>query len=141
VDPIAATSIAAGPSAAAVDPAPAASMAAATPEPLAAPAGPPLADSPPVLLLRRELSSGAALERLIEPSGDIVVHMVTPAGTVDSCEKVGTLFALPLLEQTFVAGGEVVHVARDESGAIVRYVVRADGEPRAVAVVAPTGFR
>jgi hypothetical protein len=78
---------------------------------------------------------------LIEPSGDIVVHQLTAAGTVESCEKVGSLLALPLVAQTFAAGGEVVHVARDESGALVRYVIQADGEPRGVTVLEPGRFR
>jgi hypothetical protein len=108
-----------------------------------APDGPPLADSGAVLLLRKELPEGGALERLVEPSGDIVVHLITAAGTVESCDKVGSLFRLPVVQQDFVAGGEVLQVSRDESGALVRWVVRADGEPRAVAVVpaAPVALR
>jgi hypothetical protein len=86
--------------------------------------------------MRRQYPEGGAIERLVEPSGDVVVHVVTPAGTVDSCEKVGSIFTMPVVEQTFAGGGEVVQVARDESGALVRWVVQADGEPRAVTVLA-----
>ena len=39
------------------------------------------------------------------------------------------------------AGGEWVHVARDVSGALVSYTVGVDGEPRAVALVAPPSTR
>lgn len=123
------------------DPTPAptsAAMSAATPENVAAaPAGPPLAEVVPVVVARRAWSDGSALERLIEPSGDIVLHVVTPAGTVVSCTPVGSLYALPIESQTDAAGGEVVHVVRDDSGARIRYVVQADGEPRAVTVIEP----
>jgi hypothetical protein len=91
--------------------------------------------------MRRVYPEGGAIERLVEPSGDIVVHVVNGAGTVQSCETVGSLFALPLEEQTFAAAGEVVELARDLSGALVRYVVQADGEARAVAVLEPGRFR
>ncbi|HEX9242101.1 MAG TPA: hypothetical protein VF875_06620, partial [Anaeromyxobacter sp.] len=109
--------------------------------PTPTPDGPPLAEAAPVLIMRRQYPEGGALERLIEASGDIVVHVVTPAGTVESCEKVGTLFALPVVEQTFAGGGEVVQVARDESGALIRWVVRADGEPRGLTVLEAGRFR
>jgi hypothetical protein len=103
----------------------------------AAPPGPPLADAGPLLLARVERSRGLALERLVEPSGDVVEHEVNAAGTVQSCRKVGSLLALRVVAQQPAAGGEYVQVARDASGALVRYVVDADGEPRAVALLAP----
>jgi hypothetical protein len=86
-------------------------------------------------------ADGGATERLVEPSGEIVVHVVNAAGTVESCEKAGSLFALPVVEQTFVRDGEVVEVVRDDSGALVRWVVQADGEPRGVTVLEPGRFR
>lgn len=119
--------------AAAADPA-----AAAAPPPLpVAPAGPPLSSAAPVLLDRVEAADGWATERLIEPSGDIVLHTVNAAGTVQVCETVGSLLALALVEQRPASGGEFVHVARDASGALVSYAVGTDGEPRAVSLVAP----
>jgi hypothetical protein len=90
-----------------------------------------------VLLSRVDRPRGHALERLIEPSGEIVEHEVNAAGTVQSCRPVGRLDALRIVTQQPAAGGEVVHVARDASGALVRFVVAADGEPRAVALLAP----
>ncbi len=102
----------------------------------AAPPGPPLSESGPLLLERVERPGGWATERLIEPSGDIVLHSVDPAGTVRDCRVVGSLLALALVEQRPAAGGEFVHLARDASGALVSYAVGPDGEPRAVAVVA-----
>jgi hypothetical protein len=89
------------------------------------------------VLARKAWNDGSALERLVEPSGDVVLHVLNPVGTVLSCTKVGSLYTLPLVSQTAAAGGEVVHVARDDSGALVRYVVQADGEPRAVTVIQP----
>jgi hypothetical protein len=102
-----------------------------------APRGAPLRDGAPVLLERRERPDGTALERLVEPSGEIVLHEVGRAGTVLSCRTVGRLLTLRVLEQREAAGGEVVQVARDASGVLLRYVVAPDGEPRAVTVVAP----
>lgn len=116
-------------------------LAVATAEPAvplpAAPAGRLLAESAPVLLDRVERPDGTALERLVEPSGEVVLHEVSRAGTVLSCRTVGALLAMRVIEQRDAAGGEVIHVARDASGAILRYVVGPDGEPRAVTVVAP----
>ena len=60
---------------------------------------------------------------------------MTPAGTVLNCRTVGTLSAIPVVEQREAAGGEVVQVARDSSGAVLRYVVNAEGEPRALTIV------
>jgi hypothetical protein len=91
----------------------------------------------PVVLARRVWNDGGATERLIEPSGDVVLHVLSPVGTVLSCTKVGSLYTLPIESQTDAAGGEVVHLVRDDSGALVRYVVQADGEPRAVTVLEP----
>ena len=101
-----------------------------------APAGPALADVGPLLLSRVARPGGYAVERLIEPSGDIVEHEVNAAGTVQSCRTVGSLHAMPVIAQQAAAGGEYMHVARDASGALVQFVVSRDGEPRAV-VVAP----
>jgi hypothetical protein len=42
-----------------------------------------------------------------------------------------------VLSQTEAAGGEVVQVVRDDSGAILRYVVQSNGEVRAVALLEP----
>jgi hypothetical protein len=106
--------------------------------PAAHPYEPAPADSSPVLLSRVEHSDGSALERLIEPTGDVVEHELNPAGTVLSCRVVGSLLSLRLVEQRLAAGGEFVQVARDDaSGAVVRYAVALDGEPRAVVVVGP----
>jgi hypothetical protein len=102
-----------------------------------APRGPPLGDGAPVLLERRERPDGTALERLVEPSGEVVLHEVSRAGTVLSCRTVGRLLTMRVIEQREAAGGEVVQVARDATGALLRYVVGADGEPRAVTLVAP----
>jgi hypothetical protein len=102
-----------------------------------APRGAHLRDGAPILLERRERPDGTALERLVEPSGEVVLHEVSRAGTVLSCRTVGQLLTLRVIEQREAAGGEVVQVARDGSGALLRYVVAADGEPRAVTVVAP----
>jgi hypothetical protein len=102
-----------------------------------APGGPPLRDGAPVLLERRERPDGTALERLVEPSGEVVLHEVSRAGTVLSCHTVGRLLTMHVIEQHEAAGGEVIQVARDASGALLRYVVGADGEPRAVTLVAP----
>jgi hypothetical protein len=116
------------------------SVASLSPEAFAlapAPRGLPLAEAAPVLLERRERPDGTALERLVEPSGEVVLHEVSRAGTVLSCRTVGRLLTLRVLEQREAAGGEVVQVARDASGALLRFVVGADGEPRAVAVIAP----
>ncbi len=108
------------------------------PPPEPAPAGAFLADSAPIVLARRPWGDGGAVERILESSGDIVLHTVNAAGTVQSCTKVGSLFALRILEQRDAAGGEVVHVVEDESGARLRYVVATDGEARAVELVAPS---
>ncbi len=102
-----------------------------------APAGRALADSGAVLLDRIERASGWARERLLEPSGEIVEHEVNRAGTVQSCRAVGSLFALRVIDQRRAASGEFVHVVRDASGALLRFAVGADGEPRAVALLAP----
>jgi len=67
-----------------------------------------------------------------------VLHAVNRAGTVESCTKVSSLFALRILDQREAAGGEVVHLVRDDSGAVLRYVVAPDGEARAVELVAPS---
>ncbi|HEY6003960.1 MAG TPA: hypothetical protein VIV57_13870 [Anaeromyxobacter sp.] len=40
------------------------------------------------------------------------------------------------VEQRAAAGGEVVEVVRDRSGALLGLAVGADGEPRAVALLA-----
>jgi hypothetical protein len=42
-----------------------------------------------------------------------------------------------MIEQRPAANGEYVHVVRDTSGALLRFAVGVDGEPRAVAVIAP----
>jgi hypothetical protein len=102
-----------------------------------APRGLALADSAPVVLQRIERPDGTALERIVEPSGEVVLHEVTRAGTVLSCRTVGALLSMRVVEQRSAAGGEVVQVAHDTSGAVVRYVVGADGEPRAVTLIAP----
>jgi hypothetical protein len=102
-----------------------------------APRGARLAEAAPVLLERRERPDGTALERLVEPSGEVVLHEVSRAGTVLSCRTVGRLHTMRVIEQREAAGGEVVQVARDVSGALLRYVVGADGEPRAVTLIAP----
>jgi hypothetical protein len=99
--------------------------------------GPLLADAKPIVLARKAWPDGSSVERLLEPSGDIVVHNVTAAGTVLSCTKVGSLFALAVQSQTDATDGEVVQIVRDDSGAILRYVVQADGEPRAAELISP----
>jgi hypothetical protein len=120
------------------DPAEAAAPPETPPEALAvAPEGAALADSAPILIERTELPDGRAVERLVEPSGAIVEHEVNRAGTVQSCQAVGSLFTLRVIEQRAARGGEVVEVVRDRSGALLRLAVGADGEPRAVALVAP----
>ncbi len=91
----------------------------------------------PIVLARKRWSDGGAIERLLEPSGDLVLHTLGPAGTVLHCTKVGSLLTLPLVSQTEAAGGEVVEVVRDDSGALLRFVVQRDGETRAVVVVEP----
>jgi hypothetical protein len=118
---------------------PAAALPAAPAAPPAAPApeGTRLADSAPILLDRADRASGWALARLLEPSGEIVEHEVNRAGTVQSCRTVGTLFTLRILEQRPAAGGEVVEVVRDASGALLKFAIGLDGEPRAVALLAP----
>jgi hypothetical protein len=90
-----------------------------------------------VLLSRVARPGGRAIERLIEPSGDIVEHEVNAAGTVQSCRTVGSLQALRIVAQQPAADGEFLQVARDASGALVQFVVAEDGEPRAVALLAP----
>jgi hypothetical protein len=107
------------------------------PAPVPGPPGAALADSAPVLLDRIEHADGWATERLVEPSGEIVEHTVNRAGTVQVCRTVGSLLSLRLVEQRPAAGGGYVHVARDSSGALVRYAIGADGEPRAVSLLAP----
>jgi hypothetical protein len=104
---------------------------------VAAPEGTALSEAGPILIGRVERANGWALERLLEPSGDIVEHEVNRAGTVQSCRKVGSLFTMRIIDQRPAPGGEVVHVVRDASGAILRLAVGKDGEPRAVALVAP----
>jgi hypothetical protein len=118
---------------------PPASAAPAPPAPplAAAPRGPRLGDSAPIVLKRKGWSDGSAIERILEPSGDVVLHNVDAAGTVLHCTKVGSLFTLPVVSQTPAAGGEVIEVVRDESGAVLRFVVQADGEPRAVVLLEP----
>lgn len=118
--------------------APEAGAADAEPEALVeAPAGAALADSAPVLIDRVDRPGGGSLERLVEPSGDIVEHVVNRAGTVQSCRAVGSLFSARVEEQRPAAGGEVVQLVRDATGALLRFVVGADGEPRAVTLLAP----
>jgi hypothetical protein len=102
-----------------------------------APAGLALAQAAPVLIDRVERPGGRALERLVEASGEIVEHEVNRAGTVQSCREVGSLFTSLVQDQRPAAGGEVVQLVRDASGALLRVVVGADGEPRAVVVLAP----
>ncbi|HET7825400.1 MAG TPA: hypothetical protein VFK90_08700 [Anaeromyxobacter sp.] len=103
----------------------------------ATPAGKALADSAPLLLDRADRVNGGAIERLLEPSGEIVEHEVNRAGTVQSCRTVGSLFTLRVLEQRPGPAGGVVEVVRDASGALLRFAVGPDGEPRAVALLAP----
>jgi hypothetical protein len=120
-------------------PAPAADAArggpAGSPRP-AGPGGAALADSGPILIDRAERANGWALERVLEPSGEVVEHEVDRAGTVQACRTVGSLFRMRVLEQA-ARGGEVVEVVRDASGALLRFAVDPDGEPRAVALLAP----
>jgi hypothetical protein len=96
-----------------------------------------LADANPILIVRSERRDGWALERLLEPSGEIVEHLVDRAGTVRSCRAVGSLFTLRLIEQRAAQGGEIVQVVRDASGALLALAVGPDGEPRAVSLLAP----
>ncbi len=103
----------------------------------AAPEGAALADSGPILIQRTERADGWAVERLVEPSGAIVEHEVDRAGTVQSCQTVGSLFTLRVIEQRAARGGEVVEVVRDRTGALLSLTVAADGEPRAVSLLAP----
>jgi hypothetical protein len=70
-----------------------------------------------------------------------VEHTVNAAGTVLACHVVGSLLSLAIVEQRPAAAGEFVHLARDVSGVLVSYAVGADGEPRAVTLVAPTPAR
>jgi hypothetical protein len=132
-------------------PPPAAALAAAGQEaddvvdaPGAAPApdptmlGPRLADSRPILLSRLDRGPRRAVERLLEPNGEIVLHEIDSAsGLVHSCEPVGTLHRMRVLEQRPGPAGSVTQVVRDESGALLRYSVGSDGEPRGVVVFAP----
>jgi hypothetical protein len=104
---------------------------------VAAPEGDALANSPPILIDRIEDADGWAVERLLEPSGAIVEHAVNRAGTVQTCRKVGSLFTLRVIDQQPAHGGEVVEVVRDATGALLRLAIGRDGEPRAVALVAP----
>ncbi len=96
-----------------------------------------LAEANPILIDRVERRDGWALERVLEPSGEIVEHVVDRAGTVRSCRAVGSLFTLRLVEQRAAEGGETVQVVRDASGALLSLAVGADGEPRAVSLLAP----
>jgi hypothetical protein len=115
--------------------------AAPAPEPavplLPAPHGRRLAESAPVLLDRFERPDGTAVERVVETSGEVVLHEVNRVGTVLSCRAVARLQALRIVQQRDAVGGETIHVVRDDSGAILRYVVDREGEPRAVALIAP----
>ncbi len=106
-------------------------------EPVPAPPGPALADSGAVLIDRVEYQDGWALERLLEPSGEIVEHLVNRAGTVQSCRPAGSLSSLLVIDQRPAANGEFLQVARDASGALLRFAVGTDGAPRAVALLAP----
>jgi hypothetical protein len=120
------------------DPAEATAPPETPPEALAAaPQGAALADSAPILIERIELPNGWAVERLVEPDGAIVEHELNRAGTVQSCQAVGSLFTLRVIEQRAARGGEVVEVVRDRSGALLSFAVGPDGEPRAVALLAP----
>lgn len=47
------------------------------------------------------------------------------------------LLSLRVIEQRPAEGGELVQVVRDASGALLRFAVGADGEPRVVALLAP----
>jgi hypothetical protein len=62
---------------------------------------------------------------------------VNRAGTVHVCREVGSIFTLRVLEQRPTTTGEVMQVVRDASGALVRFTIGRDGEPRAVALLAP----
>jgi len=105
--------------------------------PVAPPVGRLLSESGPILLDRVERAGGWATERVLEPNGEIVEHDVNRAGTVHVCREVGSIFTLRVIEQRPTPTGEVIHVVRDASGALLRYAVNADGEPRAVALLAP----
>jgi hypothetical protein len=62
---------------------------------------------------------------------------VDASGLVHSCEPVGSIHRLRVMEQRPGPGGSVEHVVRDDSGALLRFHVGHDGEPRGVSVFAP----
>jgi hypothetical protein len=100
--------------------------------------GPRLADGRAILLSRLERGPRRAVERLLEPNGEVVLHDVDKAsGLVHGCEPVGTLHRMRVVEQRSGPAGSVTQVVRDDSGALLRYSVGSDGEPRGVVVVAP----
>ena len=99
--------------------------------------GPSLVEAGAILLDRVVAPDGWATERLVEPSGEIVEHVVNRAGTVQVCRTVGSLFALRVVDERPAPNGEFVHVVRDASGALLRFAVGTDGEPRGVSSLAP----
>lgn len=97
-----------------------------------------LADGAPLMLARIDRGPKRAVERLLEPSGEVVLHEVDrDSGLVRSCTPVGSLHRMQLLEQRPGPAGATVHTVRDESGALLRYTVGNDGEPRGVVLVSP----
>jgi hypothetical protein len=108
------------------------------PAPVPASLGPRLAEGRALLLARIERGPRRAVERLLEPDGEIVLHEIdSGSGLVQSCEPVGSIHRLRVLEQRPGPGGSVVQTVRDDSGAVLRFHVGPDGEPRGVAVLAP----
>jgi hypothetical protein len=100
--------------------------------------GPRLADGSAILLARIERGPTRALERLLEPDGQVVLHEIDSAsGLVQSCTEVGSLYRMQVLDQRPGPGGSVTQTVRDDSGALLRFDVGHDGEPRAVVVVSP----
>jgi hypothetical protein len=100
--------------------------------------GPRLADGRAILLSRLDRGPRRAVERLLEANGEVVLHDVDKAsGLVHGCEPVGTLHRMRVVEQRRGPAGSVTQVVRDDSGALLRYSVGPDGEPRGVVVVAP----
>ncbi len=100
--------------------------------------GPRLADGSAILLARIERGPRLALERLLEPDGQVVLHEIdSRSGLVHSCKPVGSLFQMRVLDQRPGPGRSVTQMVRDDSGALLQFAVGHDGEPRAVVVVAP----